>query len=106
MSLTLAETEADGNFILPYSETDCDRLRGFLASEEPRLAGEENRMGRAMARLLAHELCHLLLQTRKHGKNGIENKELDRIRSSYPAANLKIQASAPVATFLAHTEKR
>lgn len=70
-TVDLADTAVDGDTILPYSEMNCDRLREFLSSEEPRAAGAENRLGLAMARVLAHEMYHVLLQTRVHGARGI-----------------------------------
>jgi hypothetical protein len=70
--VTLADTLVQGAALLPYSETNCDRLRGFLsADEDPPEAGAEGRLGFAMARVLAHEMYHVLLQTRTHGKRGI-----------------------------------
>lgn len=70
--VTLADTLVEDAALLPYSETNCDRLRGFLSADEdlPE-AGAEGRLGFAMARVLAHEMYHVLLQTRAHGKRGI-----------------------------------
>jgi hypothetical protein len=69
--VTLADTLVEDAALLPYSETNCDRLRGFLSSEDEPEAGAETRLGFAMARVLAHEMYHVLLQTRAHGKRGI-----------------------------------
>lgn len=70
--VTLADTLGDGGELLPYGETNCDRLRGFISGEEdPAEAGAEGRLGFAMARVIAHEMYHVLLQTRTHGKRGI-----------------------------------
>ena len=117
--VTLAETASSGSTILPYSQSDCDRLRDFLAPADSRLAGQEGRLGRAMGRLLAHELYHFLLQTRLHGKTGIakavhtpaallsrslrfEDDEIRRIRSVY-SASVRNRVAAPVAAFAART---
>jgi hypothetical protein len=70
-SVSLADTAGDGASILPYSDVNCDRLRGFLSGEGPAEAGAERRLGFAMARVLAHEMYHVLLETRVHGKTGI-----------------------------------
>jgi hypothetical protein len=70
-SVSLADTAAHGASILPYSDVNCDRLRGFLSAEGPAGAGAESRLGFAMARVLAHEMYHVLLQTRVHGRTGI-----------------------------------
>jgi hypothetical protein len=104
--IVLADTAASKQEILPYTEADCDALREFLTPGEPDTAGADGRMGRAMGRVLAHEMYHFLLQTRAHSKKGIaraahtpaallgrslrfEGGELERIRSSFlPAARL------------------
>jgi hypothetical protein len=70
-SVSLADTAADGASILPYSDINCDRLRGFLSGEGPAGAGAESRLGFATARVLAHEMYHVLLETRVHGRTGI-----------------------------------
>jgi hypothetical protein len=70
-SVSLADTAGDGASILPYSDINCDRLRGFLSGEGPAGAGAESRLGFAMARVLAHEMYHVLLETRVHGRTGI-----------------------------------
>lgn len=69
--VTLAETLGNGAALLPYSEMNCDGLRGFLSADGPPAAGAESRLGFAMARVLAHEMYHVLLQTRAHGRSGI-----------------------------------
>jgi hypothetical protein len=98
--MELGETAASGGVVLPYSDMNCDRLRAFIAGEEPVRSGEEQRMGIAMGRVVAHELYHVLLQTGEHSEKGIakavftpaallrasfgfEAGELDRIRQKY-----------------------
>jgi hypothetical protein len=98
--ITLAETEVSDGRVLPYTETDCDRLRAFLGSHSEYSVGAQERLGTAMARVLAHELFHVLLQTTEHSKGGIaraahtpaallgqslrfEGGELERIRRLY-----------------------
>lgn len=109
--LTLAETAADGTSILPYSELNCDRLRGFLAREGVFSAGSESRLGFATARVLAHEMYDVLLQTHAHGKTGItravhspsallsrslrfNDEELDRLRNHFRPPSLLVQEKA------------
>jgi hypothetical protein len=101
--ITLAQTAVSEGTILPYTDTDCDRLRNFLAEGKPAAPGEESRLGIAMARVLAHELYHVLLQTPEHSKRGIaraiytpaallgqslrfESGELEKIRAKYSLA--------------------
>ena len=69
----LGRTHTSDGEVLPFVEVDCNRLRGFLntslAAYEPGL--REHVFGRAAARVLAHELFHVLLRTRKHGALGV-----------------------------------
>lgn len=98
--VTLGETHTSEGAILPFSEIDCDRVRGFLDAADSNQAGRESRLGRATGRVLAHELYHVLLDTSEHGKKGIakavhtpaallsrslrfEQGELDLISSRY-----------------------
>jgi hypothetical protein len=69
--IPLADTPIEAGAILPYSETNCDRVRAFISTEEPASPGEETRLGIAIGRVLAHELYHFLLQTRIHSTTGI-----------------------------------
>jgi hypothetical protein len=69
--ISLADTAVEGGTILPYTEVDCDLLRAFLAMRDSRAAGAETRLGVAMARVVAHEMYHVLLQTSQHSATGI-----------------------------------
>lgn len=63
---------SDGN-ILPFSDVDCDRIRSFVQgtlSTIPRDDREEA-FGRAVGRVLAHELYHIFANTQKHGSCGV-----------------------------------
>ena len=59
--------------VLPFSEVNCDRIReligGALAAAAP--ADRARLLGRAMARVLAHELYHFFTNTTKHSPSGI-----------------------------------
>ena len=69
----LGWTHVSDGVILPFSDVDCDRIRQFLQKEilqEP--AGERyDSYGRAIARVLAHELYHIFANTEKHGSCGV-----------------------------------
>jgi cytochrome c553 len=69
----LAWTHISDGVILPFVDVDCERSREFLQS---RLVHFEARLrdplfGRAIARLVGHELYHVFAETRHHGKEGI-----------------------------------
>jgi len=59
--------------ILPFSDINCDGLRLFLQRDLLRMPENERpaAFGRAVGRVLAHELYHVLAKTAKHGSWGI-----------------------------------
>jgi hypothetical protein len=70
---SLASTAVDGDQVLPFSWIHCETLTRFLAPSLARTApGQRDFLyGRAMGRLLAHELYHLLANTREHAEAGV-----------------------------------
>jgi cytochrome c553 len=69
----LGWTHMEDHEVLPFSDVDCDRLSAFL---RPVLAAlppmeAEVALGRAMARVLAHELYHVFARTTHHGSAGV-----------------------------------
>jgi len=69
--------EVDG-VILPFSDLACENLRGAVQSAL--LAGAQIRgnilLGRAMGRVLAHELYHIVADTADHGEDGVAQPTL------------------------------
>ncbi len=63
---------SDGE-ILPFSDINCDGIRLFLQRDLLRMpqADRERLYGRAIARVLAHELYHIFAKTTKHASWGI-----------------------------------
>jgi hypothetical protein len=106
-TVPLASSSVVDGKVLPFSWVDCTALNRFLmpvASAKPK-AEQDYLYGRSMARLLAHELYHVLGQTDDHTPAGIakarfstvdlladhldfETAALDRLRppSSAPAS--------------------
>ena len=78
--LALAATQEVNGRILPFITIYCDRLNSFLA---PALRGDpshqQQRYGRAMARLMAHELYHFLAQTHGHSHGGVTQRGVTAI---------------------------
>ena len=69
----LAYTVEDHGKILPFITVDCAALQQILASDlgrEPR-ARRDVLYGRAMGRLVAHEMYHIESQTREHSRDGV-----------------------------------
>ncbi len=70
---TLGRTHIADGEVLPFSDIYCGAIRAFLA---PILLQTEEQsrsfvLGRAIGRVLAHELYHVLAKTRHHGGSGL-----------------------------------
>ena len=68
---------SDGD-IMPFIDVACNQVRRWI---RPLVAGEgyprmELLLGRALARVLAHELYHVLAETSDHGHHGIAKPAL------------------------------
>ncbi len=69
----LGWTHISDGAILPFADIDCNGIRAFVQRELlawPR-AEREEAFGRAVARVLAHELYHIFANTRRHAGYGI-----------------------------------
>jgi hypothetical protein len=75
----LATTAVSGQTVLPFSSINCAELTRMLAPTIAREAGGRRDFlyGRAMARLLAHELYHILANTRDHDRDGIAKPDFN-----------------------------
>jgi hypothetical protein len=74
--LAFAHT-SDGQ-VLPFMEVLCERIKATI---RPVMWGEQFRradelLGRAIARVMAHELYHIIGQTCEHGNDGIARHAL------------------------------
>lgn len=69
----LAETQRSEGRMLPFGEVECDQLRRYLiptvSSDRPVVRNMI--FGRAMARVVAHEMFHMLIGATVHAKQGI-----------------------------------
>ncbi len=69
----LGWTHVSDGVILPFSDIDCDRIRVFLQRElhyqDPEV--RDALFGRAVGRVLAHELYHIFANTSRHGSCGV-----------------------------------
>jgi hypothetical protein len=70
---TLAETKLVDGHILPFGAVDCDKVRAFIAPVLKSMpAGDQvAALGRALARVSAHEIYHMLTGTETHSRKGI-----------------------------------
>jgi len=64
--------------ILPFTDLACDNIRGTIESADlPQSHVQANVMlGRAMGRVLAHELYHIVADTAEHGGEGVSQSAL------------------------------
>jgi len=69
----LGFTHITNGTILPFSEVDCDAIRAFIQKELwMRYSDASSKLfGRAVARVLAHELYHIFASTAKHASCGL-----------------------------------
>jgi hypothetical protein len=69
----LGWTHVSDGVILPFSDIDCDRIRVFLQRELlfRRAENRDDAFGRAIGRVLAHELYHIFAQTAHHAPDGV-----------------------------------
>lgn len=73
----LAWTHSADGVVLPFAEVSCDRMARMVAGA---LWGGERKqadtfLGRALGRVLAHELYHILGKTHEHNADGSLAKE-------------------------------
>ena len=69
----LGWTHVSDGTILPFSDIECDRIRGFIQKDLLAVRPEEREdaYGRAVARVVAHELYHIFANTSHHGSCGV-----------------------------------
>jgi hypothetical protein len=69
----LGWTHVSDGVILPFSDIDCDRVRDFVQKQllhRPPAERQES-FGRALGRVVAHELYHIFANTPHHGAEGV-----------------------------------
>ncbi len=70
----LASTQTRDGRVLPYGEVDCAHLRR-LTSHAP--GDRALAMGKALGKVIAHELYHLLLNTTGHARQGLAKAKVN-----------------------------
>jgi hypothetical protein len=76
----LGSTQTSDNQVLPFSELQCDRIRRSIAPLAMGASSNEREalLGRAMGRVLAHELFHVFAKTDRHGQEGVAKTSYSR----------------------------
>jgi hypothetical protein len=72
--VALAYTHVSNGTVIPFADVECDRVRSSLTSTPG--ARSDLLFGRALGRVLAHELHHIIDRTRSHTQQGITRKSL------------------------------
>jgi len=65
-SVSLADTSISDGRVLPFFRIDCPKIIGMLGSQT-----ESSFVGRALARVAAHEIYHIVAQTAEHQERGV-----------------------------------
>ena len=96
----LGWTKSVDGRVLPYVEIACGRVESLLAPAW----GSESQVqrevffGKALGRVLAHELAHALTRTRHHSGEGLRKRALsprDLLRGSYRMATSDFRRPGP-----------
>lgn len=74
----LALTRITNGEILPFGEVDCVRVASSVryAMSRGDYIRADQLMGRALGRVVAHELFHMLTKSTRHGTDGVEKASL------------------------------
>ncbi len=69
----LAQTDTVDGHVLPFAMVNCDRIRAFIAPTMKAMPPDwmSETLGRALARVSAHEIYHMLAGVETHGDHGI-----------------------------------
>ena len=77
----LGRTHVSEGEVLPFCEVNCDRVRDFIkcCGLQQDGATRERTFGRALGRVVAHELYHVLANTQGHAKRGLAKSLLEPV---------------------------
>jgi hypothetical protein len=73
---TLGSTASNNGDILPFTDIYCNAIRAVIASQLLQLEPKDRApiFGRAIGRVIAHELYHILAHTKHHGADGLAKR--------------------------------
>jgi hypothetical protein len=82
----LGWTHVSDGEVLPFSDVNCDKIRKVL---ETPMAGismpeRERLLGRALARVVAHEMYHFFTNTTKHASTGVARAFFSSVELACP----------------------
>jgi len=86
----MAFTYSTGGVVQPFSEVECGKVtaavRGAMSGGD--FAKADLLLGRALGRVLAHEVVHMLSRSGAHGRDGITKKSLSGTQLIAPELHL------------------
>lgn len=72
----LADSKTVNGQVLPFADIDCGALETYLSGQH--FAQPAESLGKAMARVLSHEIYHILTDSPAHARTGIARAEHSR----------------------------
>jgi hypothetical protein len=103
----LGWTHMSDGAILPFSDVDCDKIRRFIAPEVRSLDWGDRDLayGRAIGRVLAHELYHVFTNTTRHASWGVAkafytSKDLVSVQFQFQEKDTKALRTGKLKTLL------
>ena len=98
LGLPFAVTYTTGGRLLPFGAVDCDRVRQSLkrAFTPADYSRGDLLFGRALGRVLAHELYHMLARSAAHGKTGVTERALSGDQLCHDRIGLSPQSLAAI----------
>jgi hypothetical protein len=74
----LGRTHLANGVVLPFSEVECDEVRASLGRRKEPALQSNRTLGRALARVLAHELYHILARSPEHASQGVAKRSFSK----------------------------
>ncbi len=101
----LAFTHRADGVLLPFSEVACDQITRSIrpAMRGGDLGRGDVLLGRALGRVLAHEVVHILAQSPEHGRKGVAQRAVSG--SQLIASELPLNPSDLERIFAADTDR-
>lgn len=74
----LGITHISNGFLLPFGEVECDRVVNAVRPAGEAYPAAERLVGRALGRVVAHQLIHMLTRSTSQAGEGVEKPALKR----------------------------
>lgn len=78
MDSWLARMHVADGVVLPFGDVNCDLIRALMNQGPQTARLSDKGFGRAVARVLAHELYHFITQSTEHSVEGLEKPAFSR----------------------------